>query len=190
MHKITKKGNTNYHHIEQRSPEWFDLKKEYPLSASRAGDLLTYGAEKLIEFQPTSWGGNYWTKRGELLEKPAIELYEQIKGVRTKSIGFITNKLYPLCGYSPDDYLPDRFIEVKCFNKDKHLSLREKIPFEVMAQIQFGLFVGEKDITDLVAYNPDLEPEDCLIITTIERDEGIHKNFKRIINKVKYIEGV
>ena len=179
MHKTTTRGNTTYHHIVQRSIEWFKLKQLHPLSASRAGDLLTFGAKKLLDFPEKKFNGNYWTNRGQLLEKPAIELYEQVKNVKTKSIGFITNSNYKLCGYSPDNYLKDRFIEVKCFNDRKHLNLRYEIPFEVIAQVQFGMMIGEKGLCDLIGYNPDLEPEDCLIIITIERDERVIKNIKR-----------
>lgn len=163
------------HNVEQRSQEWHELRKN-KVTASNAGKLLEYGVRKAIE--PSTFEGNIWTERGQLLESEALELYERIRDVDVLRIGFVTNDKYPNCGASPDG-ITDRLIEVKCFNKDKHSSIeKSNIPFEVMAQVQFGMMICELDLADLVLYNPDLPAKEALKIIEIKRDEKIITNIQ------------
>jgi hypothetical protein len=166
------------HNIEQRSAEWHKL-REGRFTASNAGKLLEFGPHKALE--PSTFTGNKWTERGLILEPEAIELYERVKQIDVLHVGFVTNSHYPNCGASPDG-LTDRLIEVKCFEKDKHLSINlETIPFEVMAQLQFGMMICEMETADLVLYNPDVDAKDALKIISVERDIRI---FNRILEKI------
>lgn len=163
------------HNIEQRSDEWHAL-RDGKITASNAHKLLQYGKDKALE--KSQFVGNIYTERGQILESEALELYERVKDTNVLLVGFVTNSDYPDCGASPDA-ITDRLIEVKCFNKDKHLSITsDNIPFEVMAQVQFGMMICEMQVADLVLYNPDVEPKNALKIIEIERDEQIINNIK------------
>jgi hypothetical protein len=177
------------HDVEQGTPEWHAL-RDGLITASNAGKLLQLGIESALA--TSNFKGNWYTQRGHDLEPEAIELYELVKNITVERPGFITNSKYPGCGVSPDG-ITDRLIEVKCFMKDKHLSINEKtIPFEVIAQIQFGMMITGLRKTDLVLYNPDLEAEEALKIITVDRDLKIHERFLLILkenrrDKVKLI---
>jgi hypothetical protein len=49
---------------------------------------------------------------------------------------------------------------------------------EVKAQSQFGQVICEKDLTDVILYNPKLDADKALFIITIRKNPLIHKNIK------------
>lgn len=169
------------HNITQGSQEWLEL-REGLYTGSNADKLLRFGKIPYSTSATSGFVGNFYTKRGHLLEDEAIELYEQIKGVKVNRAGFVTNTLYPNCGYSPDGLLPDRTIECKAFKKDLHLATAKEPDFKVLAQCHFGKVITGLKLTDLLLYNPDIEePADRLIIVTIPYKPAIMANIKRII---------
>jgi hypothetical protein len=87
-----------------------------------------------------------------------------------------------MAGYSPDDAYPDHTVEVKAFDEPNHMRLmRGEIPFKILAQVHFGLFLYEVKYCHLLPYNPDLPAEQALKIITIKADPAINNNFKRIL---------
>lgn len=177
------------HDVEQGSPEWHALRD--PLyTGSNADRVLRFG---LIEYSKNAGGsfaGNFYTRRGHILEDEAIELYEEITGHTVSRPGFVTNSKYPTLGYSPDGYdetlgIP---LEVKAFNEAKHLAMfKGDVPMKVEAQIHFGQFVWEKKGARLLVYNPDVEdPSLCLGIIDIRFNRAINNNFKRILGGVSH----
>lgn len=183
MPKLKRSSLTYHDEIEQGSPEWLQF-REYKFTGSNAYKLLTsFGAGSWAMSSNEAWTGNFHTKRGHLLETEAIELYEQIKNVKCSFTGFVTNTKYPNCLYSPDGYLPDRTIEVKCFSVKEHLKTIENPSVKILAQCHFGQILLERPKTDLILYNPSDEvPVDKkLVIITIRKDKDIHNNFKGII---------
>lgn len=168
------------HKVEQGSDEWFYLRKG-KITASNAGTLLMKGIYAANSNDGSSHSGNFWSNRGHILESEAIEIYEAVKGVKVGLAGFITNDRYPNAGYSPDGWEP--LIEVKCFAAEKHLACLTEVPMPVYAQVQFGMMVSEKDDTDVVFYNPDIEDSKlCFKIVKVMRDERLIARFERILN--------
>lgn len=172
------------HNVEQGTDEWHELRAG-KYTGSNADKLLKFGA---IDYSLTDTGkfrGNFWTKRGHILEEEAIELYEAIRKVEVDRPGFVTNSAYPGAGYSPDGLLPDKLIEVKCFDTDKHFDLLlGNIPLKVLAQIHFGLLICEKPAAHLLAYNPTVEdPKLALKIIEIKANRNVQANLKRILSK-------
>lgn len=168
------------HDVKQGTPDWHLLRSGI-ITASNAHKLLTGGVLAAVEEVVIK--DNYYMKRGRELEPEAIELYERINEVEVERPGFITNSKYTGCGVSPDG-ITDRLIEVKCFGKDKHLAIDEdNIPFEVMAQCQFGMMIVGLNKTDLVLYNPDLDSDVALKIITIKKDVKIHQRFNKILKE-------
>lgn len=182
--------------IEQGSQAWHDLRAG-KYTGSNAHKLLRYGAIEYALTEQSSFGGNYWTKRGHQLEDEAIGLYEAIVGHRVGRPGFVTNDAFPGCGYSPDGLDDIPTIEVKAFNLKKHLRMIDgDIPFEVLAQVHFGLLICERPYSNLVPYNPELakkeinglpnplyDPRRALKIIRIDYSRAIANNFKRILEK-------
>lgn len=168
------------HKVEQGSDEWFALRKGR-ITASNAAALLLKGVNAALlknNLDGINGGGSFWSNRGHTLEPEAIEIYEAVKGISVERAGFITNDRYPNAGYSPDGWEP--MVEVKCFAPAKHLECLTEVPMEVYAQCQFGLMVAEKDVIDLLLYNPDIEDDKlCFKIVPIYRDEKLIERFER-----------
>lgn len=166
------------HSVEQGTDEWHKLRRG-KVTASNAHKLLQFGKSRALE--ESSFKGNYHTERGKDLEKYAIDQYEKSNLIDVQRIGFVTNDTYPDCGASPDG-ITDRLIEVKCFKDSKHLSITWKtIPFEVQAQIQFGMMICELDKCDLVLYNPEVDPRMALRVITVKAVKKVHQNIRRAL---------
>jgi hypothetical protein len=172
---------TVHDEVIQGSHEWDHLRAGL-YTGSNAHKLLKYGAIEYARTETSTFKGNYYTKRGHLLEDEAIELYEAIKKVKVPRPGFITNDEFPDCGFSPDGFPDEPIIECKAFNEKKHLSIYNgDIPLEVMAQIQFGLMICERPLAHLLIYNPELEPKLAFKIIEIKYNPKVGNNFKRIL---------
>jgi len=191
------------HWLEQGTPEWL-ARREGLYTGSGADKLLMFAGQlkvvrgvvsKYSIAEITGFGGNYHTKRGHLLEDKAIELYCLIRKCTVEFPGFVTNTKYPGCGYSPDGWMPERLLEVKCFERKKHLDMYHgNIPFKVLAQIHFGLFLTNRPECDLIIYNPefamkeidgvpnpDYDPKLAFKIINIKRKGSICQNFRRVL---------
>jgi hypothetical protein len=189
---------TYHDDVDQGSEEWLK-KREQMYTGSNADKLLTSPQSVIIENGKitkyahagiSEFKGNFWTKRGHLLEDEAIELYELIKGVTVRKTGYITNSDYPGCMTSPDGIDDDWYLEVKSFDAPAHRKiLNGDISFKILAQIHYGMLIAGKKKARLLAYCPKrdeegkplFEPKDQLKIIDIYADEDIENNFKRKI---------
>ena len=189
---MPKKQQNNYIHyyddLVQGREEWLAI-RENKISGSTAHKLLGKGIPSLNSFNSSdsNFGGNFATKRGHLLEDEAIELYEAIKGVKVLKTGLVTNDKYPLAIYSPDGYLEDRTIEVKCFLPKAHLEAIKRPSLKILAQCYFGQIILEKNLTDLILYCPkdELTLEQKFVVITIDKKEKIHNNMIARMERVR-----
>lgn len=192
------------HEVEQGTEKWKNLRDNL-YTGQNADKLLSHsGKLKVIDgvvsayalTEITGFSGNFYTKRGHILEDQAIDLYRKINKCDVSvspEAGFVTNSKFPTCGYSPDGLRVDRTIECKAFNKDKHMKMfKGDIPLKVLAQCHFGMLICGKKICDLVIYNPDFakklledgsvnpdyNPKYAIKIITIRWNPSIAKNFK------------
>lgn len=191
---------------EQGTESW--LAKREPLYTGSGADKILSGSDQLkvingaVSMYATAgrsnFKGNYYTKRGHILEDKAIELYEAIKGItgirspEGKKVGMVTNSNYPGCAYSPDDIHPTHTVEVKCFNETKHLEMfNGNIPLKVQAQCHYGMLICGVRACHLVIYNPDFakkeiggvpnpryNPSLALKIIVIKWNSNIANNFR------------
>lgn len=178
--------------VEQGSEEWL-LERAGKYTGSNAYKLLArIGAHKYALAELVSWGGNFWTKRGHLLEDQAIDLYEKIKGtpiIRDENgvkVGIIKNSHFPNCIYSPDGVTEKILVEVKSFDLPQHMKLiRGEIDVKILAQVHYGMLISGRRMSHLVAFNPKAERvEDKLKIIPIRWDPDIANNFKRILGGI------
>ena len=187
-----KKKQTNNSHIhyfddlEQGSPEWLKA-RENKISGSTAYKLFAKNLPKLSSFNVESnFKGNFFTERGHLLEEEAIELYQRIRDVQVNHTGLVTNDKYPNCIYSPDGFLDDRTIEVKCFMPARHRETIEYPDTKIISQIQFGQVIMEKSQTDLILYCPkeEIPLDQKLVITNFEANPKIHDRIKLKVKEI------
>lgn len=171
------------HDCEQRSDEWFELRKN-KVTGSNAYILLKNGLEEALDANNKPGGyQNRWMLRGQLLERDAIELYSKFYAVDVLVPGFVTNDKYPNAGVSPDGIAGDVLVEVKAFNNTKMLGIdSDNIPPEVMAQLQFNMLICELGKADLVLYNPDLPIDKAFNVIRVAKKPMIQSN---IIRKLK-----
>src|SRR5437879_1456915 len=113
---------TVYNDIVQGSEAWHELRFGL-YTGSNAWKLLKYGAIDYSLTETSDFKGSFWTERGHLLEIECIEIYETIKKLKVPRPGFVTNDLFPACGFSPDGLPNTHLVECKAFNEKKHLQL-------------------------------------------------------------------
>lgn len=209
--KPRSKAVITYHDVEQGSEQWL-IDRDGMFTGSNADKLLANASSKRIvagivskyaAAENSGFGGNFYTKRGHLLEDEALELTEVIDKTKIEHTGYVTNSLYPGCLYSPDGFTADYLYEVKCFSERRHLDIYEgKIPLKILAQIHYGMTIMNKTAAKLVIYNPRFakkqvendqgelvdnphyDPKKAYKAIIIKRDRDIHNNFKRILGGV------
>lgn len=162
-----------YHPVEQGTPEWLELRKGL-WTGSKAIRLLQgkpYAEER-------QWEGNYYTKRGQVLEKLAIAEYERSSKHFVSRPGFVTNTVYPNAGYSPDGIDKATLLEVKCLNGKNHENLvAGEIPLQYLVQVYFGMVITGKRKAKILAYNPDYSQS--LTVINITYDKKIGNNIRK-----------
>ena len=168
------------HDVEQRSDEWFELKRGIP-SASCAGKIITpvrgdlsSQADKYIShliceklgLPGTRTFSSRSMENGIEREPMARNYFSFTRDVEVREIGFITDDRM-LVGLSPDGiYTTDgnyrdnsRGLEIKCPDPYTHVTwLRAgKLPDEHKAQVHWSMAVTDMPWTFLSWY-PGLEP--------------------------------
>lgn len=169
--------------IKQNTPEWHKIRETH-LTGSNADILLTRGLEQALKANLNRFNGNFYTKRGHILEEEAIEIYEAINACTVSRPGFVVNDRFPNVGCSPDGIVEDILIEVKCFGENKHMEIQnlKSIPFKIMAQLQFNMMICELPQARLVLYNPDITDN---VMAYREIEVKANKNiFNNIIAKI------
>lgn len=176
------------HDVVQKSPEWFALRKQYPLTASKAQAIGNNGKgletlcyEKLAEAYSSGVVediSNRHTERGVELEPQARSLYELETGVTVKEVGFITNnKVSSVAGASPDGLVvKDGLLEIKCFDDAKHFKMTIQgleIESQYVWQMQMQMLITERKWCDFLAYNPNYEKS--LLIKRVDADNEMQK---------------
>lgn len=179
--------------IPQGSELWHEVRNGL-ITGTTAYDLLTGLTidECLTKKESDTFTGNYYTKRGTLLEDEAKEIYSELYE-KVTNFGFVINDKYPKTGYSPDgivckDEVPAYLIECKCLTPERHLSVYQSLDAHYYAQIQLGLLITELPYCDLILYNPDIEETELSFLTRrIYPDQKIHKRLKELLNNPKEI---
>lgn len=172
-----------YRDIVQHSPEWYAIKAG-KWSASNAatimGGLDTSGLASLVQdiawervYGPTP--GGYRSPamdRGNELEGEARHWYEQTTGLAIEQVGFVAHAELPTVGWSPDGMHGDRFaIEAKCPLHKAWMQVKRtgKVPAEYRWQTKWGMWVGQLDGEDFLAYHPI--PGGLVVACEVTEDE-------------------
>lgn len=191
--------------ITQGSPEWFELRLKYPLTASEAQAIGNQGKgletlcwEKMAQKYSSADKEQYSNKdleRGKELEPQAISLYELETSNTVETVGFVTNEeISKVGGASPDGLVnEDGLIEVKAFADTKHfkavIDFKKTGKFEIESQyiwqMQMQMLFTGKKWCDFVAYNPNYKQS--LLIQRVEADEEKQKDIIEGLKKGEII---
>lgn len=195
--------------VEQKTPEWFALRLQYPLTASEAQAIGNQGKgletlcwEKLEEKYSIADKERYINKdieRGVELEPLARDMYELYTGNKVDEVGFVVNeKISKVGGASPDGIIVSQngLIEIKCFEDKKHFQYIVnglEIESQYVWQVQMQMLFTETDFVDFIAYNPNYKQSLLIQRVTTDREmqdkikEGLKKGeelLKEIENKI------
>lgn len=172
--------------IEQRSPEWNDMRR-----GKVTGTILSrvLGGKKTRESafyeilagritESDGYDDESAMARGTRLESEARSLFEKKTGKKVEQVGFVIADWHPNVGYSPDGlikvgkkYLED--IEIKCLSSANHVRamLTKKVPDDYLEQIIIGFMVNdEMKRRHVVFYDPRITVKPYFVIT-IDREE-------------------
>ena len=185
--------------IDQRSPEWFELRKG-KFTASEIYKLMgqkgmgktgeTYVMEKVAEelgatMPPVS---TYAMERGTELEPYAKMHYSKAFNCSVSQAEFIIAPWCEDAGASPDGIVTDwdkvgssKLIEIKCpMNPVNHLQnfmIRSSAELKAIRpeyywQVQLQMAVCEISLCDFVSYYPEIDPDFRMISITIHRNDA------------------
>jgi len=195
--------------IDQNTDEWI-AEKVGKFSASSGSDLLmdkkTKGysnlirkiTEERITGKPceNKWSGNSFTERGHELEPIANESFQMETFEDIKSVGVVDHNDWCLC--SPDGLInDDGLIQIKCpifstqwdyldeIEKAKEKKYEWKPPTNYYKQMQFELFVTQRDYNYFYSWHPNLKSICVKVLRDEEMIKEIELRLKEAISEVK-----
>lgn len=92
---------------------------------------------------------------GTETEQAAREYYEGLNGVKVRQVGFIERDSDTGC--SPDGLIGSPgMLQIKCPYSTTHIKyiLADKMPAEYFKQVQYELFIAEREWTEFLSYDP------------------------------------
>ncbi len=194
--------------IEQRSQEWFKIRKGKITSSeihkimgkdSFSETAKTYLLERVSEFfggagnsatgAALEWGTNW--------EPVAIEHYSDTCGIPVEKASFITYNDY--YGGSPDGITPpDGIIEVKCpYTSAKHFKHGmiktdadfKKIASDYYYQCISNMICANAQWCDFISFDPRVDTEYTMFVYRLHRNEDEVKNMlERVDQAAKHME--
>jgi putative phage-type endonuclease len=123
-------------------------------------------------------------------EPEAKAAYEAKTGRIITDVGFIDHPRIEFCGASPDGFVDDGLIEIKCPNTSTHVGwiLDGSIPEEHKAQMTLQAAVTGRSWVDFVSYDPRMpEPQQLLVrrfYPTPAEIAEIEEEAKKFLNEV------
>lgn len=180
--------------VKQGSEEWKKLRLG-KISASVAYKAMYPGMRKDYAYQLLAerltgesppFEMNHFVQWGIDHEDEARDWYSKATGFTVQEVGFV--QASDTLGCSPDGLVgKDGLIEIKCPMSKTHLKNMVYGPKkEYVLQMQFQMYVTQRDWCDFVSYDPRVEDKYKGYITRIERDDetiGILKNCINLVEK-------
>lgn len=178
---------------EQRSEEWFAaccgnvgassidkiITTKGEPSKQRTEYMMTLAAERITGKQEVGYV-NQAMLNGIEREAEARALFEMAHGVEIKQVGLIYKDDRKLCHCSPDGLIGEvEGFEVKNPLSRTHIKylLSGALPTEYFCQVQFSLYVAERQVWHFMSHYPGLKP---LIIPCYRDEKWIDKCEKEL----------
>ena len=200
--------------MEQRTDEWFAARLG-KVTASRVADVVAktktgYGASRenymaqliceRLTGKPTEMFSNAAMEWGTQTEPQARAAYSAKTGELVEEVGFIPHHDIAGSGASPDGFVGEGLIEIKCPNTSTMLEyiLSGKPPEKYVTQMQWQMAVTGAPWCDFVSYDPRLPEHLQLLIVRVSRDDKriaeleteVRKFLAELDEKVKQLEKV
>jgi len=173
--------------MEQRTDEWFAARLG-KVTASRVADVVAktksgysasrenYMAQLICERltgKPTEGFSNAVMEWGTEQEPHARAAYSAKTGELVEEVGFIPHHDIPGSGASPDGFVGEGLIEIKCPNTSTMLEyiLSGKPPEKYVTQMQWQMAVSGAPGADFCSYDPRLPEHLQLLIVRVPRDD-------------------
>lgn len=173
---------------DQGSPAWHEARLGC-VTASRIADVVArtksgYGAARqvymrqLLAERLTGVAAEVYTNAamrwGTEMEPLAVAAYEEVTGVVTELVGFLSHPAIAYAGASPDRLVgDDGLLEVKCPASATHVDtlLSGEVPERYMLQMQWQMACSGRVWCDFVSFDPRLPEVYACFITRVCRDE-------------------
>lgn len=155
------------HQIEQRTPEWYEVRKNL-LTASDAASALGLNPYQSIKqllqkkvFDDNTFTGNFATLHGQKYEDEARLLFGSLYNLDTWEVGLFVHSDYKWLGGSPDGIASDgSLIEIKCPLKRE---IKHEIPSYYYPQVQICMEVLNIDKCYFIQYKPGNIYQDSIL---------------------------
>jgi len=185
--------------MEQRTDEWFAARLG-KVTASRVADVIAktktgysssrenYMADLIVERltgQKASSFSNAAMDWGTEQEPHARAAYSAKSGELVEEVGFIPHASVPGSGASPDGFVGEGLVEIKCANTATHLEyvLSGKPPQKYITQMQWQMAVTGAPWCDFCSYDPRLPEHLQLLIVRVPRDDEYIKMLEQEVTK-------
>ena len=179
---------------DQRSNEWFAaicgnvgassidkiITTKGEPSKSRDDYMMTMAAERITGRSEVGFTTQAMLN-GIEREAEARTLFEMAHDVEVKQVGLIYKDDRKLCHCSPDGLIGDKEgFEVKNPLSKTHIKylLAGKLPTEYFCQVQFSLYISERESWHFMSHYPGLRP----LMLKVERDEAWIGKCERELN--------
>lgn len=175
-----------YDDVKQLSDRWMELRLGSIGGSSIASavakgegkvrnNLMYRLAGEILSGQKYESYSNAHMERGIEEEPEARDMYEFQSGDEITQIGLVRHSEHK--HYSPDALInPDGLAEIKSVIPSVHIEtiLKNKVPAAYRKQIQWGLYVCERQWCKFISYSP-LIVDRPLFVIHVERDEKLIK---------------
>ena len=181
--------------IAQGSPEWFAQRcgsvtasmMSHVLAVGKGGEAITrknYRLQIVAERMSGKVAESFSSSAMEFgiaTEPMARMQYESYAGTLVDLAPFCTHPSIKWVGASPDGFVHDGLLEIKCPNTQTHLGYRieNQCPPRYVAQIQCQLWVTERDWADFVSFDPRLPERLQLFVCRVQRDDRFIKDMEK-----------
>lgn len=185
--------------MEQRTDEWFAARLG-KVTASRVADVIAktktgysssrenYMADLIVERltgEKASTFSNAAMEWGTEQEPNARAAYSAKTGELVEEVGFIPHHAIAGSGASPDGFVGEGLVEIKCANTATHLEyvLSGKPPQKYITQMQWQMAVTGAPWCDFCSYDPRLPEHLQLLIVRVPRDDEYIKMLEQEVTK-------
>jgi len=179
------------HQLEQRTPEWYEIRLGKP-TGSKFGNIYTsqgkpsasqgayinelasewlFGEQVAVfENDAMKWGTKY--------EPEACDFFQFHSDIQVTPCGFVTDDDLRV-GVSPDGLTEAGGIEIKCPKPSTHVKyLRNgKLPSEYKAQVLGCLWITGREWWDFMSYHPQMPN----LLIRVYRDEEYINQLERLV---------
>jgi len=190
--------------IAQGTPEFFAQRlghvtasmMSHVLAVGKSGEALTRKnyrlqlvAERMSGKVAESFSSSA-TEFGIATEPLARMQYESYAGTLVDLAPFCTHPSIKWVGASPDGFVNDGLLEIKCPNTQTHLSYRldNRCPLRYVDQIQCQLWCTERDWADFVSFDPRLPERLQLFVFRVQRDDRLIRDMQK--ETIKFLSEV